>query len=76
MAVMVGIVGALSSYSEKIYDFSTTEESGLPLVDCLQNFQQWQWLINIFSQPFIYPKNNLSYAENFLHMMFSTPCGE
>ena len=27
-------------------------------------------------QPFIYPKNELSYAENFLHMMFSTPCGE
>ena len=27
-------------------------------------------------QPFIYPKNNLSYSENFLHMLFSTPCGE
>ena len=27
-------------------------------------------------QPFIYPKNDLSYVENFLHMMFSTPCGE
>ena len=27
-------------------------------------------------QPFIYPKNDLSYSENFLHMLFSTPCGE
>ena len=27
-------------------------------------------------QPFIYPKNELSYSENFLHMLFSTPCGE
>ena len=27
-------------------------------------------------QPFIYPKNNLNYSENFLHMLFSTPCGE
>jgi citrate synthase len=30
----------------------------------------------IKSQPFIYPKNSLNYAENFLHMMFSTPCEE
>lgn len=27
-------------------------------------------------QPFIYPRNDLSYAENFLHMMFATPCEE
>ena len=26
-------------------------------------------------QPFIYPNNNLNYSENFLHMLFSTPCG-
>lgn len=28
------------------------------------------------SQPFVYPRNDLSYAGNFLHMMFSTPCEE
>src|SRR3546814_3957742 len=27
-------------------------------------------------QPFVYPRNNLGYAENFLHMMFSVPCEE
>ncbi len=27
-------------------------------------------------QPFVYPRNDLSYAENFLHMMFSTPAGD
>ena len=79
MAVMVGIVGALSSfYSEKIYDFSTTEGKWVAVSRLLAKLPTMAAMAYKYSlgQPFIYPKNNLSYAENFLHMMFSTPCGE
>ncbi len=79
MAVMVGIVGALSSfYSEKIYDFSTTEGKWVAVSRLLAKLPTMAAMAYKYSlgQPFIYPKNDLSYAENFLHMMFSTPCGE
>ena len=79
MAVMVGIVGALSSfYSEKIYDFSTTEGKWVAISRLLAKLPTMAAMAYKYSlgQPFIYPKNELSYAENFLHMMFSTPCGE
>ena len=79
MAVMVGIVGALSSfYSEKIYDFSSTEGKWVAVSRLLAKLPTMAAMAYKYSlgQPFIYPKNELSYAENFLHMMFSTPCGE
>ena len=79
MAIMVGIVGALSSfYSEKIYDFSSTEGKWVAVSRLLAKLPTMAAMAYKYSlgQPFIYPKNELSYAENFLHMMFSTPCGE
>ena len=79
MAVMVGIVGALSSfYSEKIYDFSSIEGKWVAVSRLLAKLPTMAAMAYKYSlgQPFIYPKNELSYAENFLHMMFSTPCGE
>ena len=79
MAVMVGIVGALSSfYSEKIYDFSSTEGKWVAVSRLLAKLPTMAAMAYKYSlgQPFIYPKNELTYAENFLHMMFSTPCGE
>ena len=60
---------------EKIYDFSSNEGK----MGCCNSFvgktsYNGQWLINIpLGQSFIYPKNELSYSENFLHMLFSTP---
>ena len=79
MAIMVGIVGALSSfYSEKIYDFSSIEGKWVAVSRLLAKLPTMAAMAYKYSlgQPFIYPKNELSYAENFLHMMFSTPCGE
>ena len=79
MAVMVGIVGALSSfYSEKIYDFSTTEGKWVAISRLLAKLPTMAAMAyKYLSWTTIYiPKNELSYAENFLHMMFSTPCGE
>ena len=79
MAIMVGIVGALSSfYSEKIYDFSSTEGKWVAVSRLLAKLPTMAAMAYKYSlgQPFIYPKNDLTYAENFLHMLFSTPCGE
>ena len=79
MAVMVGIVGALSSfYSEKNYDFSSNEGMWVAVSRLLAKLPTMAAMAYKYSlgQPFIYPKNNLSYSENFLHMLFSTPCGE
>ena len=73
MAVMVGIVGALSSfYSEKNYDFSSNEGMWVAVSRLLAKLPTMAAMAYKYSlgQPFIYPKNNLSYSENFLHMLF------
>ncbi len=79
MAVMVGIVGALSSfYPEKTYDFSSNKGKWVAVSRLLAKLPTMAAMAYKYSlgQPFIYPKNELSYSENFLHMLFSTPCGE
>lgn len=79
MAVVVGIVGALSSfYPEKIYDFSSNEGKWVAVTRLLAKLPTMAAMAYKYSlgQPFIYPKNELSYSENFLHMLFSTPCGD
>tara|TARA_B100000686_G_C16787096_1_gene975974 strand:- start:1989 stop:3323 length:1335 start_codon:yes stop_codon:yes gene_type:complete len=79
MAILVGMVGALSSfYPEKIYDFSSIEGKGVAVSRLLAKIPTMAAMAYKYSlgQPFIYPKNELSYSENFLHMLFSTPCGE
>ena len=79
MAVVVGIVGALSSfYPEKIYDFSSNEGKWVAVTRLLAKLPTMAAMAYKYSlgQPFIYPRNELSYSENFLHMLFSTPCGK
>ena len=79
MAIMVGIVGALSSfYSEKTHDFSSIEGKWVAVSRLLAKMPTIAAMAYKYSlgQPFIYPKNELVYSENFLHMLFSTPCGE
>ena len=79
MAVMVGIVGGLSSfYSDKTHDFSSTKGKWVAVSRLLAKLPTIAAMAYKYSlgQPFIYPKNSLSYSENFLHMLFSTPCGE
>ena len=79
MAIMVGIVGALSSfYSEKTHDFSSMEGKWVAVSRLLAKMPTIAAMAYKYSlgQPFIYPKNELSYSENFIHMLFSTPCGD
>ncbi|WP_024301709.1 citrate synthase [Pseudogulbenkiania sp. MAI-1] len=78
MAVMVGVVGALSAFyhdSLDINDAHHREVSAHRLIAKIPNIAAQAFRYNK-GLPFSYPKNGLSYAENFLHMMFSTPCEE
>ncbi|MCZ6830041.1 MAG: citrate synthase [Gammaproteobacteria bacterium] len=76
MAIMCGVVGALSAFyhdSLDIADERHREIAAFRLVAKMPTLAAMSYKFSI-GQPFMYPDNNLSYAENFLHMMFGTPC--
>jgi citrate synthase len=76
MAVMVGVVGALSAFYHDAMDFSDAEHRSISfnrLVAKLPTIAAMAYKYNT-GQPFMYPRNDLSYAGNFMHMMFGTPC--
>jgi len=78
MAVMCGVVGALSAFyhdSINIYDERSREISAFRLIAKLPTITAMTYKYNL-GQPFMYPKNSLSYTDNFLYMMFGTPCEE
>ena len=77
MAVLVGVLGAMSSfYSVKNKDFTTPEGRSLAAVRLLAKMPTVAAMAYKYAigQPFAYPQNRLGYAENFLYMMFSNPC--
>ncbi|MBM3351091.1 MAG: citrate (Si)-synthase [Betaproteobacteria bacterium] len=76
MAVMVGVVGSLSAFyfdSMEIQNAKHREISAHRLLAKVPTIAAWSYKYNL-GQPFIYPQNHLNYAENFMHMMFATPC--
>jgi len=76
MSVLVGTVGALASFyhdSLDINDPHHREVSAIRLVAKMPTLVAMAYKYSI-GQPFVYPKNNLSFSANFMHMMFSTPC--
>src|SRR5687768_4199467 len=78
MAVLCGVVGALSAFyhdSINIYDARSREISAFRLIAKLPTITAMTYKYNT-GQPFMYPKNSLSYVDNFLYMMFGTPCEE
>jgi citrate synthase len=78
MAIMCGVVGALSAFyhdSTDINDPRQREITSHRLVAKIPTIGAWAYKYSI-GQPFVYPRNDLSYAENFLHMMFSVPAEE
>ncbi|MBX3628419.1 MAG: citrate (Si)-synthase [Nitrosomonas sp.] len=75
MAVMVGVVGALSAFYHDALDITNPvhrELSAIRLIAKMPTIAAMAYKYN-FGQPYIYPRNHLGYAENFLHMMFSLP---
>jgi citrate synthase len=78
MSVLVGTVGALSSFyhdSLDINDPHHREVSAIRLIAKLPTLVAMSYKYSI-GQPFVYPRNDLSYSANFMRMMFSTPCTE
>jgi citrate synthase len=78
MAVMCGVVGALAAFYHDNLDINDPkhrEISSHRLIAKMPTIAAAAYKYSI-GQPFVYPRNTLGYAENFIHMMFSTPCEE
>lgn len=76
MAVMCGVIGALSSFYHEELDFSNPEHCEASVAELLAKMPTLAAMCYKYSigQPFMYPRHDLGYTENFLHMMFATPC--
>jgi len=75
MAMLVGVVGALSGYYPDAVDIENPEHcnrSALRLIAKMPTIAAhcYKYLIG---QPYIYPRNDFTYVQNFMHMMFSVP---
>jgi citrate synthase len=78
MAVMVGVVGALSAFyhdSIDIKDPIQREMASVRMIAKMPTIAAMAYKYSI-GQPFIYPRNELDYSANFLHMCFAVPCEE
>lgn len=76
MAVMVGVVGAMSAFyrhSSDPFDAGQRASAAFRLLAKVPTIAAWSYKYNE-GQPFMYPQNRFNYAENFLYMMFATPC--
>ncbi len=75
MAIVCGVVGAMSAFyhdSTDIDDEWQREVATIRLIAKLPTICAWAYKYSI-GQPFIYPRNDLDYASNFLHMCFAVP---
>lgn len=75
MSIMVGVVGALSSFyhdSLDIHDATQRDLSAHRLIAKMPTLAAMAYKYSI-GQPFVYPQNHLSFSENFLRMMFAVP---
>lgn len=78
MAVMVSVVGAMAAFypeNTNVSDAGLRKMAAIRLLAKLPTIAAWSYKYTI-GQPFMYPQNKLRYAENFMHMMFATPCEE
>ena len=78
MAVMIGVVGSMSAFyfdAMDVYNPQHRAISAHRLLAKIPTIAAWSYKYNL-GQPFMQPQNKLNYAENFMHMMFATPCEE
>ncbi|MEY4654308.1 MAG: putative citrate synthase [Pseudomonadota bacterium] len=76
MAVMTGLVGALSAFYHDSTDINNPEHREISAIRLIAKMPTLVAMAYKYSagQPYIYPKNSLSYTGNFMRMMFATPC--
>ncbi|MCA1939536.1 MAG: citrate (Si)-synthase [Caenispirillum bisanense] len=78
MAVMCGVVGALSAFYHDSLDINDPHHrmvASYRLIAKMPTIAAWAYKYSV-GQPFMYPKNDLRYAADFLRLMFATPCEE
>jgi citrate synthase len=78
MAVLTGLVGALSAFYHDSTDINNAEHREIAAIRLIAKMPTLVAMAYKYGvgQPFMYPQNNLSYAGNFLRMMFGNPCEE
>jgi citrate synthase len=78
MAVMTGLVGALSAFYHDSTDITNPEHREVAAIRLIAKMPTLVAMAYKYTvgQPYIYPRNNLSYTANFMRMMFATPCEE
>jgi len=78
MAVLVGCVGALSAFYHDSLDINNPEHRHISAIRLIAKMPTLVAMAYKYSvgQPFMYPRNDLSYTANFMRMMFGTPCEE
>jgi citrate synthase len=78
MAVLTGLVGALSAFYHDSTDINNPEHREIAAIRLIAKMPTLVAMAYKYTvgQPYIYPKNDLSYAGNFMRMMFATPCEE
>ncbi|WP_299231053.1 citrate synthase [uncultured Halomonas sp.] len=78
MSILCGVVGGLAAFYHDHMDINVEQDrtiSAIRLIAKMPTIAAMSYKYNV-GQPFNYPRNDLNYAENFLYMMFSTPCEE
>ena len=76
MAVMTGLVGAMSAFypdSMNLHDNHQREISAIRLIAKMPTLVAMAYKYSV-GQPYMYPRNDISYSANFMRMMFATPC--
>ncbi|HLV35491.1 MAG TPA: citrate synthase [Spirillospora sp.] len=75
MAIMCGVVGALSAFYHDSLDINNAQHREISAIRLIAKMPTIAAMVYKYSmgQPLMYPNNELSYSENFLHMMFNTP---
>ena len=78
MAVLTGLVGALSAFYHDSTDINNPEHREIAAIRLIAKMPTLVAMAYKYGvgQPFMYPQNNLSYSGNFLRMMFGVPCEE
>ncbi len=76
MAVLTGLVGALSAFYHDSTDINNPEHREIAAIRLIAKMPTLVAMAYKYGvgQPYMYPRNDLSYAGNFLRMMFGTPC--
>ena len=76
MAIMCGVVGALSAFYHDSLDINDPHHREISAVRLVAKMPTLAAMVYKYSmgQPMMYPRNDLNYAANFLHIMLHTPC--